>query len=415
MFPNKTIVGYELIIFYKYFVSWFVPAVIIFGSFGTIISIIVLLFRRTTQPEIRCWFLALSANDLFGLVFGLSTLYLSKLNFIMTNPLWDLDLKSSQFFVCYFNSNCIFFSLLLSSWLQTGISGLRAVSTSQPLKLRTKITTSTARLYLVLLIGCALIISLLLINITMEYTEVRLFNRSQGYRCRLKRNFTDMFYFFSLIVRVVIPILLLFLSSIMIWKSLQKHQNEKRHSYLLGNSEVTTLKVSSSPRERSMPHPNSYHRNISCMLLWMNLAFLLANLPYEIFKIIYKNYDLTLIQTKSEMHLYILSRILDKFFNILVYLNQSTNWLFYFMLGKKFRKDLMILFGCQRFRWTRGNANSKNANNIEYSSTHSLRCNRNILYKQTTLEKFCSYNRHLETSQDKISVMNVSEIQMNTK
>ena len=140
---------YTLVYPWRWFYSWAVPLFMIFGTVGTTLCLLVLTRRRSnsTQREIRYWFIALSIFDIYVLVVGLSLMYIRKINLIApglfedhwdlfrnrTYDPMDLDPKGYSAYVCHGISILNYFGLLTSSWLQAGISVLRALSTLLPL------------------------------------------------------------------------------------------------------------------------------------------------------------------------------------------------------------------------------------------------------------------------------------------
>ena len=138
---------YVFVYTWRWLYSWAAPLYVIFGTVGTTLCLAVLIRRRTTQREIRNWFIALSLSDIYVLLMGLSLMYIRRVNLILPGAFeahWDLhknntadpmdlDPKGYNSFACYSISILNYFGLLTSSWLQAGISVLRALSTILPL------------------------------------------------------------------------------------------------------------------------------------------------------------------------------------------------------------------------------------------------------------------------------------------
>lgn len=343
---NITISKYEvrLIFFYRYIVSWLVPVILFVGCIGTSLCIVILLKSMKKRAKIWSWFLALSTNDIISLTLGLASLYINKLYFISDRavPIYD-DLRSSNIMVCHLFSTALYFTLFLSSWLQVGISIIRALSITYPLFIKTRFTTHAAKRALFTLIFVSLTFSLILVNTTVNYQKVyrRKTNISHAHRCMLVSKSDEIFYLVSLLFKVIIPITLLLISSVIMWKSLSTQYTRD----IPFSASIKILNLA-TPQHLERLRRNSINRNLSLTLLGMNLTFLLSNLPFEIFKVINRNYDNSQIKV-SDIDDFVTLRILDKFLNITLYLNQATNWLFYFLLGKSFRQHFGEILLCR--------------------------------------------------------------------
>nr|ANO39067.1 GCR103 [Schmidtea mediterranea] len=343
---NITTTKYEirLIYFYHYVVSWLVPVILLFGCSGTSICIVVLVKTAKRRAKIWSWFLVLSTNDIISLILGLTSLYLNKL-YLITNRASSIseDFRSSNIFVCHFLSTGLYFTLFLSSWMQVGISVIRTISISCPLFIKTRFTASVARKALVIHISITLLFSIILVNSTLIYDEVYSGNFSRGFRCKLSNKYDDLFYFVSLVFKVIIPTLILILSSIIIWRNLSSQYDSRDFN----NTDSIKFTNSDTPQHSEHSRRISINRNLSLTLLGMNLTFLLSNLPFEIFKVINRNFNINKIKLPKDFEDFLTMRILDKSFNISVYFNQATNWMFYFLLGKSFRTFFCKVIYCR--------------------------------------------------------------------
>lgn len=379
---DYTAIRRQFLTFHRYFISWIIPVYFVIGLVGTILCLVVLIRtkRRMHSSQITHWFIALSLSDVFVLGLGLPLMYVTRLHyFVDTGP---IEPRRWNKFACYSINTLLYAGLLLSTWLQTGISVLRAFSTCMPLTVRVHLSSSRSLVCLSVTTGACLLTAFLMIVLGMRYgPEQSVYATNDAppkWRCSLKGNGASMaFFYVSLILKAVLPWILLVFASCAILSSLVRYQRSfndcvntsvatsdsglglgrTRHisehfstSSSVHNRLHNAPSLSGSRRSNRLNHDlqldSNQHRlrpdsglrkrfqqkRISYVLLGMNLSFLLFNLPYEIFKIYYERNPPS-IDRPSNL-------IINVFLNILVYTNNVTNWLFYLMLGARFRSQV---------------------------------------------------------------------------
>lgn len=397
-----------LLAFSRYLVSWFVPFLFIFGVSGTSLCLVGLLRRRSTQTEIQPWFVALSIADLYALVLGLPHLYYQVLHYIfpgvrinyynaLSNPIHIMLL-------CYAENVLIYFGLLVSPWIQVGISVLRVCSARLPSSMRVYMTRRNSVIALITTIVASLGVSLLMILPNYKIDS------PHSQKCILKK--TNTFFYLSLFLKVLLPLFFLLSSSLFIIASLREFARtfskdltpdcvmlnvngcathvashdgvvrrphsgdpsshseaassgappEGSHAALLATATavtrpaVTNLQTLSALRSTVAAgmDKRQIQRRISYILLGMNASFVLLTLPCEVWKIYYAYFHenrtlASMIQNstndseqviKEYLEKMITVRIVDRTLNIVVYVNNATNWIFYFILGKQFRANI---------------------------------------------------------------------------
>ena len=140
-----------------------------------------------------------------------------------------------------------------------------------------------------------------------------------GDLCGYNDKYSSILPWIDLFVASGVPILIIFISNILIIIKLAR----RRYA-----SHETIPRVASS---------NDSIRNISSitiMLLVLSFVFLITTLPLTIYFLIYNAYDIT----TGEIDL------IKICLNALVYTNNSINFLLYCVTGRKFRKTLIRMF-----------------------------------------------------------------------
>lgn len=396
----------QFLIFHRYFFSWIIPVYFVIGLVGTILCLVVLIRtkRRMHSSQITHWFIALSLSDVFVLALGLPLMYVTRLHyFVDTGP---IEPRRWNKFACLSINTLLYAGLLLSTWLQTGISVLRAFSTCMPLTVRVHLSSTRSLVCLSVTTGACLLSAFLMIVLGMRYGPEKSMYATEDappkWRCSLRGDVASMaFFYVSLILKAVLPWILLVLASCAILSSLVRYQrsfndcvntsiatsdsgmglNRTRHlsehfstSSSIHNRLHNAPSLSGSRRSNRLNHDlqldSNHHRyrpdsglrkrfqqkRISYVLLGMNLSFLLFNLPYEIFKIYYERNPPSFDRPSN--------LIINVFLNILVYTNNVTNWLFYMMLGARFRsqvKRLLSSLVCRSNTYRRGRFLTSNA------------------------------------------------------
>uniref|UniRef100_A0A1I8HY28 G_PROTEIN_RECEP_F1_2 domain-containing protein n=1 Tax=Macrostomum lignano TaxID=282301 RepID=A0A1I8HY28_9PLAT len=320
---------------YKYLFAWLVPLLYVSGCAGTIVCVTVLLRRGSTQKEARPWFIALSLTDLCVLSVGLPIMYLNIVRAIVkaelspTATVGSYDPRSWNAPACYGLTILQYYGLIASSWVQVGISLTRCLSAVMPLACRRRLNYAASKRALAVTLAVPIVLAVAAVTSSVKYYERSEANNGTGGGggsggvCAQK--WKSPYYFYStLVLRVFFPAVCLAVSSAGIMYSLHRFKR-------------------TFPTDQA--RLSQQQRRISIALIGMNSTFLLFALPYELY-LIYATERRADLQRGGPAHAAAL-KIAERVFAVLMYTNNATNWIFYFVLGHRFRQELQRrLFVC---------------------------------------------------------------------
>ena len=304
---------------YTVIFKYVAPVLIVFGTTGNILSLVVLqskYFRKSPSAFILS---ALAMADTGVLLCGLLRHWIMQLS---ENA---VDIRSFNIVTCYVHSLFTYYLPQLSSWSLVLLSLERLVSVKWPLKSREMFNKRK--------MGAAwTTIALLLVALNGHWfkTVGMLANDDDsGYHCDM----LPRWYWFSqliwpwldLIVLSVIPVIAIFTCNILVIHALLN---------------ASKLRGQMSARISSKEH-NSTSSQITAMLVGLNVIFFLTTIPVSIYFI---GEDIFWDSAHTN------TRIAYATCNIIYYLSNSTNFLVYCITGSKFRHALRAVICCQESR-----------------------------------------------------------------
>ena len=341
------------------------PCILLTGTVANILSIIVLSRKKLRETTTMFYLLILSIADL-------SVLYTGLLRYWLIQA-FDFDLRLLDHWICKLHAFLVYFSLDSASWILVAVTVDRCVSVMKPLKAKLCCTVKISRGIVVLILFV-----MAAINSHLFFT-VEL--RGKGCPEQVCKETKNMFIFLRQVwpwidfaVFCFMPIGIMVIANTLIIRKVTSSLRPSQVSNRRGSSThriatQTSIRTISSGSIRGnssffgLAGDNDHNRrdsiddcmirhvfthstkiqtstNVTTMLLFVNLVFVLCTAPIGIYFIgqhYWKHTDLTPKRT-AEMSL------AYSIVNILQYLNNCVHFFTYCITGKRFRSEFYKIF-----------------------------------------------------------------------
>ena len=307
----------------------FPPVLIVFGTVGNILSILVLTRKSIRKSTTALFLTFLTLSDLAVLYTGLLRQWIFHT--------FDFDIRHLSEVVCKVHTWLVYSSLDLSAWILIAVTLERIIAVWYPYSGKTKCSKINA----MMLMGVILILVLSL-NAHLLYGLV---NKDEVIRCVSINESYSMFFrsvwsWIDLCIFCVIPFTFIVIgNSLILYKVVARHRKAKQ-------SDNDSIEVTDRLHKNNHHHHNRRHRqsSMTAMLITSNTVFLITTLPISIYEILYDYFYVTTDpQMKARMDL------IWAVVNMFMYTNNGVNFILYSLSGSRFRHEVKRLF-CHRGR-----------------------------------------------------------------
>lgn len=319
------------------------PVLIILGTIGNILSIIILSSRKFNRWSSTVYLLGLAGADLAVLYIGLLRQWIKYL--------LNSDIRSVNTFFCKTHWWLMYSCADNSVWILTAITVERLISTLCPYKSKSICTIKRAKIVLVLIAVAALGINSHLL-FGFGRLEIKSGNSTIVIPCApLTDGYADFF------------------DKVWVWIDLCKFSLIPFAVLTTGNICIIYKLISSQKKVApengaSQANASGYQRtsNMSVLLVCLNFVFILCTLPVCIYFIgqpywIPKDVPRP-IQLQDPWWALV---------NMLMYINNTVNFLLYCLTGSRFRAAVRNLFAFECKRRTNAEVSTVNGNTISRS------------------------------------------------
>lgn len=322
-------------------ILWIVapPILVIIGTFGNVLSFVVLNRRHRIRTSTSTYLSALSICDLFVLYIGLLRQWIRKA--------FDFDIRASNDNVCKVHFYLLNFTLHFSSWILVAITIERAISVWKPHVAKVECTRHLA--VIVLLVEAIVLMVLnghflfgVKIRIVTTGDKNGTHPNNSVSTCdptTMNESYTSFMYYIwtwiDFTVVFFLPLLILMACNIVIITNIKRSRRFQRE--VLNQTTRMTLNTSQKPL---IP--------LTAMLLTLNSVFFVCVGPITVFSIgqfHWWAYDVS-------GHTVAVQRLLWAVVNIMMYINNAVNFLLYIMCGSAFRAEVKgLLLMCSGNQW----------------------------------------------------------------
>ncbi|XP_076100988.1 cysteinyl leukotriene receptor 2-like [Mytilus galloprovincialis] len=293
------------------------PILLLLGTVGNVLSILVLR-RPTIRKSVCSLYLVMLA------IIDLLVLYTGILRQWILNT-FDFDIRATSSAACKIHIWILYSSMDYSAWILIAVTIERVLLLWFPNKMQCVCTKKVAMLVLISIASF-----LLLVNSHILY-GYELSNGKTANHCHYVSKSYLQFWIFSwpsidLVIFCIIPGSFLVVGNILIFVKVLISRRAI-------NRQVSTYSTSSQQRR------DSKFSSMTAMLIAVNCVFLVCNIPSRAFMI-----ENTSWSFDTCGHNYAKMSLLWCIFNLLMYVNNSVNFLLYIISGSRFRNEIKEIF-----------------------------------------------------------------------
>lgn len=303
------------------------PILILLGTVGNCLTIVVLTRRSIRTSTTSLFLTVLAFSDLLVLYSGLLRQWIIYL--------FDTDVRKLSEVGCKLNIWLVYSSLDFSAWILIAVTLERVISAWLPHKARTVCTKLSATAFLI-----SIGVLILCLNSHLMYGMVFKYSYDENGNSELTKctEINESYYTFfnitwpwiDLCAFCVIPFVVIVIgNALILFKVIQSQKK--------ANSRIVP-----SVQARSRQHASSSygkHSSMTAMLFTLNIVFLFSTSPVSIYNIGY-----TYWADNVSEHRYAQLDLWWAIVNMLMYTNNSLNFLLYCLSGTKFRAEVFRLF-----------------------------------------------------------------------
>ncbi|KAK3096654.1 hypothetical protein FSP39_009139 [Pinctada imbricata] len=298
-----------------------VPPIFIFlGSAGNLLSIVVLTRKSIRKSTTAIYLVVLAISDLLVLYTGLFRQWIL--------ALFDTDVRHVSSFGCKLHMFLVYFSLDFSGWILIAVTFERVVLVWIPHSAKSKCSRRTAGVILITILAF-----LFLLNGHMFFGNGDLQSTTGNETTTVKCTYLDNSYqnFFEntwpwidLTIYCIVPFLSLFIGNILIVTKFLQSRRKLR----------TQVAPASASEQKNQKKTSS----MTLMLFCLNTVYLISSVPISIYLIGYSDWV-----EPGDAHGQAVSNLLWSLFNVLMYANNTFNFLLYCLSGQKFRNEVKLI------------------------------------------------------------------------
>ncbi|XP_053395768.1 neuromedin-U receptor 2-like [Mercenaria mercenaria] len=299
------------------------PIFIALGTMGNLLTIVVLMRSKSRVSSTAIYLSALAVSDLLVLWTGLLRQWI--------NYMFDIDVRHLSVAGCKIHIFTVYFATQCSSWLLVAVTSERFVGVWLPHKVKRGCTPRIAIVTISVIVGC-----LMLLNVHWLYgmgVKVIVYNNvTYEFKCN---SIYDHYYdflgfkwpwidlcFFSL---GPFTVLLIGNISIIVRVLISKHKTRTQIAPLNGG-------VGAKKSDKTS--------QLTAMLVVLNVVFFVCTIPISIYLIGEPHW----LKTLETYHDLAVLRLWWAIVNTFMYLNNTINFILYFLSGSRFRQEVKSLF-----------------------------------------------------------------------
>ncbi|XP_046334323.2 probable G-protein coupled receptor 139 [Haliotis rufescens] len=300
------------------------PILLLLGTVGNLLSIVVLTRKAMRKSNMSKYLTCLAVADLAVLYVGLLR------EWVLHG--FEKDIRDVHTVACKIHAWLTYSSLHTSAWIQVSMTIERTVFVWRPLRYRILCTKRVATISVGIVISICLILnSHFLIFLEHTKTEPGVYVCDSVETAEYEDFLSKVFPWIDLCVWCIVPVVVHLVCNILIIYRLRTHAR-------------TMARHDSTPGADGSRQ--SLVKSMTTMLLSLNLVYLLCTLPVSVFYALENYWKDSSPGAEAEAQ----RDLINACVSLLMYLNNSTNFITCFVKGKRFRKEARITFSCQRPR-----------------------------------------------------------------
>ena len=295
------------------------PILILFGTCGSVLSIAVLTGKSIRRSTTGLYLIVLTFSDLAVLYTGLLRQWIIYL--------FDFDVRQMSGIACKLHTWLVYSSLDFSAWLLIAITLERIIAVWYPYVLKVKCNRQNGSILV-----AGILISVLVLNSHFLYGMVIVKINHEKEKCGfININYEQFIHiawsWIDLCAFCLIPLLFIMVGNCLILLKIAKQHRKTKRSQTF------------SKYDRRLKSKDKQQSSMTTILITLNTVFLLTTLPISIYNIGHSHWS----STDNEK---VLAR-LDVWLavvNMLMYTNNSVNFVLYTLSGSQFRLEAKRIF-----------------------------------------------------------------------
>ena len=339
------------------------PILILFGTIGNILSIVVLTRKSIKASTTALYLTFLAFSDLLVLHTGLLRQWL--------NYLTEYDVRHTSEAACKIHIWLVYSSLDFSAWILIAVTLERVISTWCPHSAKTKCNRKYATILIISIMFLSLALnSHLLFGMVNKVTiddkgQIKTIDRCATIDPMYANFFNVTWPWIDLCAFCLIPFTVIVVgNSCILFKVIKSRQKAK-----------SRIRPSLRSTHKSSSHIGPTNSSMTAMLFTLNMVFLFTTSPVSIYNIGYPHW----LSGASEPTIASLE-FWWAVVNMLMYTNNSINFLLYCLSGSRFRQEVKRLFcsmKCRGINLTLGNFTKTKFPTQERTPTSFINSERN--------------------------------------
>ncbi|XP_025077658.1 FMRFamide receptor-like [Pomacea canaliculata] len=331
--------------------SVFPPVLLAVGTCGNALSIAVLSGSSMRRSNAALYLIVLAVVDTMVLYTGLLRLWLLHLT--------DVDIREFSTFMCKFHTWIVYVTLDASVWILVAFTFERLISVCLPHDVKRHCNEQTSCVVLsVIAVVLMAINSHFIYGLGIEYTNTNVIvhnaldHNSQVItvpHCtplgKEYKEFHDMiWHWIDLCIFSLLPLsLIVVCNSVIIIKICESRRKARRI--------VPSVALSTHPDVQADDTTSRQVSSMTAILMTLNLVLLLTTMPISAFNIVTPYFKPVLDESSEQYDPKVTAqfRLAWAIFNMLMYTNNSINFLLYCVSGTRFREELSNLFLRKRY------------------------------------------------------------------
>jgi hypothetical protein len=295
------------------------PIMIILGTFGNIFCIVILLRKNLRRHTTVVYLVALSFNDLLVLYTGLMRQWI-KITF-------EVDVRLLSEFSCKFHMWMVYVSLDTSAWILVIVTLERVALVWFPHSSKSRCNKHMAGVILGCLLGTVMLVNAHLMYGIGDVTTTE-GNQTTSEQCYYENNEYKQFYidiwpWIDLAKFNAIPFAIILIGSICIVTNFINRQR----------------KLNARVAPQGIQQKGKQVNSMTVTLIALNTAFLISTTPISIYLAFYNKWSKNASDHDSARLVLIWAIV-----NLLMYTNNTINFLLYCVSGSNFRKEIGSLW-----------------------------------------------------------------------
>ncbi|XP_046559842.1 probable G-protein coupled receptor 139 [Haliotis rubra] len=300
------------------------PILLLVGTVGNLLSIVVLTRKTMRKSNVSKYLTCLAVADLSVIYTGLLAPWIEHE--------FDVTIRDIHEAACKIHTWLLYTCLHASAWILVSVTIERTVFVWHPLRYKVFCTRRVATSCMIgVTVFCLILNSHFLFFLVHTETDTGVYECDSGSRVDYEYFLHNVFPWIDMCVWCIAPVVVHLVCNILIIYRLRR----QTHTFQRHNSTARADRL----RQNLVT-------SMTTMLLSLNLVYLLCTLPVSVFFVVEQYWKVMYPGKEAEAA----RELIKTCVSLVMYLNNSTNFIICLVKGKRFRKEVSTIFTCGRTR-----------------------------------------------------------------